>query len=190
MTTPRDWNEYCSNAKEDPVNGLSLEWRQEWTDEWSLRCPKWVWSVRVFTRKMGIFRRQRLTSLGDEGSWGYGARWRHQGVGEGRPELHRHSEGNKGKSQSPGCRTGGPFYPWKTVKKEKVVAALAGALGRPDLSGLCRHNGYNGEASRGNDSTSTTESHDWGEQSLGEPVRVWERQVHSGLHPGCGGHQQ
>ena len=39
--------------------------------------------------------------------------------------------------------------------------------------------GYNGEASRGNDSTKTTGSHGRRERSLGKPVRFSERQVHS-----------
>ena len=55
---------------------------------------------------------------------------------------------------------------------------------------LLRSNGYNGKASGGNYSTTTAESHGWREQSLGEPVLLWERQVQGGRHPDYGGHQQ
>ena len=48
---------------------------------------------------------------------------------------------------------------------------------------------YNREASGRNDSTTTTESHGWRKQSLGEPVCFSERQVYSRRHPGSGGHR-
>ena len=37
--------------------------------------------------------------------------------------------------------------------------------------------------------TTTTKVHGCREQSLGEPVQLSERQVHSGRHPGSGGHR-
>ena len=36
MTTPRDWDKYCMNVREDPINELSPEWSYEWTSEWNL----------------------------------------------------------------------------------------------------------------------------------------------------------
>ena len=44
-------------------------------------------------------------------------------------------------------------------------------------------------ASGGNDPTKTTGSHGPRERSLGKPVRLSKRQVHSRRHPGNGGHR-
>ena len=49
--------------------------------------------------------------------------------------------------------------------------------------------GYNVGACEASDSTTTTESHGWCEQSLGELVQLSERQVHSEHYPGSGGHR-
>ena len=49
--------------------------------------------------------------------------------------------------------------------------------------------GYNGEASRRNDSTTITESHGWREQSLADPVRLSEMRVHSGRYPDSSGYR-
>ena len=50
--------------------------------------------------------------------------------------------------------------------------------------------GHNGEGARGIDFAKTSKSHGRRVQSFGEPVRLEERQIHSGRHPGYGGHRQ
>ena len=106
------------------------------------------------------------------------------------------------------------WSPDETATREGVDTELCIALSKPDLVDPCRlykrfgaysrwlpwatigasslaywNEWNNGESSGGNDSATTTESHGWREQSLGEQVRLLKKQVNSGRHPGSGGHR-